>query len=930
MDTGTRTRVQMCGSQEDPMRLVSRARYAFFAALLFAASLASARVISYAPYTNRTAHPLEQARSNRYFALYEQATTQSGDIVLYDSTGAEEPRVVFPAAGTTMFFYTGAVHETNGVATLLLQAAVSPTWDTKWYFSNDGGKSWKTVDLPLSSDYYIDASDVGGPITHERLNQMRIGNDATPFVFANLGSSGKVYAIDADGSTRILYPNPQGQVITLNGRNRDGTKFVLRAVSNGNATLSVLGNDGSLRPVKTTPDAQFEGWITSTDALYLDRRNALSDHRIVRIDNTSEKTLAQSNYPSDPIGVFAIPTYDYEGAWIVTRNNPTILYHQTLLQDPVVQWTDITAQSVEALHAGASGNTLLIQIHRPRPVDATTTFLDPALAIWHTGEGVPDVYDELFMNEQLTKGFVHLDVDKIAGGEPFVFDSGVQPSLAIPVSGPLPPSDGGSDVLQEWGVVRASLKQKLVLPGMARTAGVFNSYWQSDVVLYNPLAGPQGVRIDYVQTGDSFTTSDAKTTTLTLGAKEIRVIPDALKTLFNAGSGGGAFFLTPDLGINATSRTYTTAANGTYGFSMNGIDYYAGSASARFPVTFSGAFPGANFRTNLVITDTSGRGTDAVLSGAGVLGSIGTATPHFSAPPNGQVQMNGITPALGILDSEPGALIVQPASGTAIASVIAIDNRTNDPTYFPPDLSSSTSFARTIPAIGHLDGANGSKFRSDLYLYNPTEDPRTITLQAQAWDVASAPVSVQFTMLPGEARVIPDALSKLFGMSGFARLRYMSADFTNPGQTVRVTSRTYSVDDNGGTYGFLMPPLNNFQIAGSGDTLEILGVVGGKGFRTNLGLVECTAAASPTGHTAQARVEIIDDKGKTIDSFTMNVPATGGVQINDIFHARGLGDGPTAALIRVSPLSGLIAAYATMNDNGTNDPTYLAANLAAQ
>jgi hypothetical protein len=62
----------------------------------------------------------------------------------------------------------------------------------------------------------------------------------------------------------------------------------------------------------------------------------------------------------------------------------------------------------------------------------------------------------------------------------------------------------------------------------------------------------------------------------------------------------------------------------------------------------------------------------------------------------------------------------------------------------------------------------------------------------------------------------------------------------------------------------------------------------------------------------------------------MNVPSAGGVQINDIFHARGLGDGPRAALIRVSPISGLIGAYATMNDNGTNDPTYLAANLAAQ
>ncbi|HEY2322269.1 MAG TPA: hypothetical protein VGJ82_05325 [Thermoanaerobaculia bacterium] len=913
------------------MRLVSRVRFALVSVVLLAASAASARVISYAPYTNRTAHPLEQARSNRYFVLYEQTTSQNGEIVVYDSTGAEEPRVVFSAAA--MYFNGGAVHEKDGVLTILLQALVAPAWDIKWYFSNDSGQSWKTIDIPFAY-YNVDGTvDVGGPITHERWNQLRIGNDATPFVVAF--SPFKIYSVDADGSTRVLYANPLGQTVTLNGRNRDGTKFILRTVSGNTATLSILGIDGSFLGIKATTDAQFEGWITSTNALYLDRRSGLGasfDHRIVRIDGISEKTLAQNTSPSDSIGVFAVPTSDYEGAWIIKRGNPTTLYYQTLLADPVVQWSDVTSPSVEALHAGVSGNTLLVQVHRPRAVDTATTFIDPALALWHTGEPAPAAYDELFMNEQLNKGFVHVDVDKIAGGEPFVFDSGVVQQLAIPVSDPLPPSAGGSDVLQEWGVVRASLNQKLALPGMARTAGAFNSYWQSDIVLYNPLPDSQNVRIDYVQTGDSFTTLEAKTTTLTLAGKEIRVIPDALKALFNVDSGGGVFFLTPDLAVNVTSRTYTTAANGTYGFSMNGIDFLAAAASSRFPVTFSGAFPGANFRTNLVITDTSGRGTEAVLSGAGLLGSIGTATPHFSAPPNGQVQMNGITPALGILDFEPGALIVKPASGTAIASVIAIDNRTNDPTYFPPDLSSSTLLARTIPAIGHIEGANGSKFRSDLYLYNPTTEQRTVNLQARPWDNSYAPLSVQFTMLPGEARIIPDVLVKLFGKTGIARLRYQALYFNNPGQTVRVTSRTYSIDDGvdgkGGTYGFLMPPFNNFQLGGPGDTLEILGVVGGKGFRTNVGFVECTP--NSTGQNVQARVDVIDDKGKTIDTFTMNVPSAGGVQINDIFHARGLGDGPTAALIRITPLSGLIGAYATMNDNGTNDPTYLAANLAAQ
>lgn len=917
------------------MRSISRTRLALVccAVFLFAASLASARVISYAPYTNRSAYSLEQSRTNRYFALYELSSPSDGQLVLYDSQGAEEPRVVFPQDGKNAYIFAGVVRERNGVPSILIEATPAGSNGANWYYSSDGGATWKTVNLPQAPLYQVSDTfaDVGGPIAHSRYSAIRIGTDAVPFVVAV--PNGNVYGVNADGTTRVVFTNSTSQAITLAGQNREGTEFIVRV---SYTYLAIADLDGTARPVFATipVNSSVEGWITPANDVYIDLRGytTVFDHRIIRYTNGVGKTLAQNFNQNENLGVFAIPTSDYDGAWIIKRGSgaPTILYRQQRFDDPVEQWSDVTSSEVEALHAGASGNTLLIQVHRPRPIDNSVRFLDPAIAIWHIGEGAPRAYDELFMNEQSWKRFIHLDVDKVAGGDPFVFDSGVQnlavPILPpIPVSAPLPPSSGGSDVLQEWGVVRASLAQKLVLPGMARTAGAFNSYWQSDVVIYNPADDSQKVRIDYVASGNSVTASEVKTTELTLAGKEIRVIPDALKALFDIESGGGAFFITPDLGVNVTSRTYTKASNGTYGFGMNGIDFFAAAASPRFPVTFSGAFPGPNFRTNIVITDTSGRGTAAALSGAGILGAIGSATPTFIAPANGQVQMNSITPALGILDNEPGALIVQPSRGTAIATVIAIDNRTNDPTYFPPDLPAS--IVRTIPAIGHLDGANGSKFRSDLYLYNPSPQARSVSLQAKAWDFPESPVTVNFTLLAGEARVIPDALLKLFGKTGIARLRYQSADFVG-GQGVRVTSRTYSVDDNGGTYGFLMPPFNNFQIGASGDTLEILGVVGGKGFRTNLGLVECNAGA--TGQNMQARIEIIDDKGKTIDSFTMNVPAAGGVQINDIFHARGLGDGPTAALIRVSPISGTIGAYATMNDNGTNDPTYLAANLAAK
>ncbi|HEX3111187.1 MAG TPA: hypothetical protein VHU41_18940, partial [Thermoanaerobaculia bacterium] len=338
------------------MRLVSRVRCALFMALLLVPSLAFARVISYSPYTNRTAYPLEQARTNRYFALYELTSASDGQVVLYDSTGVDEPRVVFPAEGKTAFIFTGAVLERNGVPSLLIEATVAGGSQTSWYFSSDGGNSWKTVNLPLVTSYLTSDFnvDVGGPIVRARYNFIRIGNDAMPFV---IGLPGSIGYVNADGSAHTI-PSSSGSSLSLLGRNREGTKFLFR---NSTGSVSIIDMSSNVvTPVASYPStALVEGWITSTNAVYLDVRTYTPlDHFIVRFDGGSSKILL--DYPINDgtaAGVFAIPTADYEGAWLMRRASgiPTTLYRQSGMNDPVVQWSDVTSPEVEALHAGASG-----------------------------------------------------------------------------------------------------------------------------------------------------------------------------------------------------------------------------------------------------------------------------------------------------------------------------------------------------------------------------------------------------------------------------------------------------------------------------------------------------------------------------------------------------------------------------------------------
>ena len=358
--------------------------------------------------------------------------------------------------------------------------------------------------------------------------------------------------------------------------------------------------------------------------------------------------------------------------------------------------------------------------------------------------------------------------------------------------------------------------------------------------------------------------------------------------------------------------------------SMGAVDLLAASSS-RFPLSFSGALPGAGYRTNVGGTDVAGRGATVGLRFASESGWAGRSDLSFLTGPGGTTQLDRLSSWLGVEAWRAGALEYAPARGEVVPFVTSIDETTNDPTYWRPDFPASV--ARAIPALVHADGRNGARFRSDLFLYNDTDALTSVTLAAKPWDSTASETIVTLTLLPREAKVVRDALSVVFRQAGVARLRFVS-NGAGAGTGVRVTSRTYTVRPDGGTYGVPLPPLNAFQMAGAGESIELFGVLGGPAFRTNLALVDMTAFAD--GTSVRARVEVIGDGGAILDAFDVNVPVAGGIQLDDLFRARGLGDGPAAALVRVSPAGGLVGAYATSIDQGTNDAILISAALAAR
>ncbi|HEV2721342.1 MAG TPA: hypothetical protein VG323_15070, partial [Thermoanaerobaculia bacterium] len=884
-------------------------------------------VISYAPYSDRLCMPAVQSRGARHFALVEfpqNGNYTYGQVVLYDTKGLEEPRVLYPTTGGYATIYAAAVREDDQQLAIFVQAGYNGGT-----VSVDGGNTWKT--FLLSSNPLMNPTttrtDAGGPYVRGRYSLIRIGSRDVPFILDQYGAAFGVFATGK--IDQLVYARPIGT-------SRDGTQLLVLA----GLTLGIV----DLKPGLPThfvgnlpySTAEYDGWITPDGGAYVELRAADYDIDLYYVKGTATFVNGTTDhspptsFPPPPLNYkytvfYAIPSSDYSGAWMIGRSRSTSLFFHSPATGLVNEWTDNSGPEVEAIFAGNSGKTVLVQVHRPRVTLDQSLFKDPALAVWHLGDPAPASYDELFLAETPAKAFVHVDPDAVESGEPFVFDSGINaPSGGGGIISPAPPAAGGSDVTQEWGVVHASLAQRLVLPGAARTAGAFGSFWTTDVTFYNPSDASVNVSVRYAPNGGGVTFAEAQQTTLTLRPREIRLVNDVLHALFGLDSGGGALYITPETGaaINVASRTYSQSDKGTFGFGMNAIDIFA-AIGPRFPATFSGAVLGANFRTNLVLTDVSGRATEAAVTAWLPLGANRQAS--FSAPLLGQQQVNFVNQELSIPAEMTAALVVQPTRGEAVATAFAIDNRTNDATYFPPDISASV--VRILPAVGHVDGANGAQYRTDIFLFNNSADQKLVNLQATLW--TGAPLAAQtYTLKPHEVRVIPDALFTLFGRSGVARMRVWSTGAAND-PAVRATARIYTTDANGGTYGFLMPPLNSFQSGAAGDTLEILGASLQARFRTNVGLVD-TTRCDACGVKSHARIDIVGDGGAVIDSFETDVPAAGGMQMNDLLHGRGLPDTNAPVIIRITVMSGMIGAYAAVVDNGTNDPAYFAANLAAK
>lgn len=220
----------------------------------------------------------------------------------------------------------------------------------------------------------------------------------------------------------------------------------------------------------------------------------------------------------------------------------------------------------------------------------------------------------------------------------------------------------------------------------------------------------------------------------------------------------------------------------------------------------------------------------------------------------------------------------------------------------------------TLPVVGHVLGATGTTFVSDVAIENPTSEPVSALLVFSP-SGADPPLETTLSLSPGETRVLADVVASEFGVEdalGSLRVDTEGA----PPAPLRVACRTY-VTSEGTTLGLGTVGLS----AADGELGDryISNISISDAFRSNVG------ALNTSEETIAFTLQLRDEQGRILGRAALSLEP--GRQQQWALAKLFPGVTGSGMMVRIVPAGGGVAplAYAAVTDNASSDPTYYAA-----
>jgi hypothetical protein len=223
-----------------------------------------------------------------------------------------------------------------------------------------------------------------------------------------------------------------------------------------------------------------------------------------------------------------------------------------------------------------------------------------------------------------------------------------------------------------------------------------------------------------------------------------------------------------------------------------------------------------------------------------------------------------------------------------------------------------------VPASANAEGANQTRWRTDLEIKAEGDDDAVFTIELlESNRNNSDPAVIDGSVPAGQCLRMENLLETSFGFTGTAALR-----LTTSSGEILATSRTYN-DDPGGTYGQTVSAIPGNRAVGLGGRATLIQLSRSSdpstGFRTNIGFLNAVAESIDVETT----LYLAD--GSSVGSITRNLRPFEHRQLNDVFHLAGVDhvvDG--YAVVTTSTVSGGFIAYASVVDNGSGDAVFIA------
>ena len=451
-------------------------------------------------------------------------------------------------------------------------------------------------------------------------------------------------------------------------------------------------------------------------------------------------------------------------------------------------------------------------------------------------------------------------------------------------------------------------EERLVLPGVASSAGAAGARFVSTVWAHNPSDSPATVQFGLVTA--SGVASGAFS--IPLSPRETRRLADPVQTLFGLTQTAGTLTVRSDRPIALRGVTANVAdPAGTYGLALTAFpetEALRPGETGLAPWLTHTAAVGTGFRTNVAVTLLEA-GSEVRVSVVDDTGLVRAEEQLSGGPLFWQRSVGDLSP-----DPEVplGRLEVTVLKGSAFAYTAVVDNVTGDGILAMARRDDGTAPQTVlVDGVARSTGANGTSWRTGLRLANRSLVPVAVTIQP----VGVAAASASATVPPRGLLEIPDLLGAMGAPDGSAG----AARVTSSG-LLTILASTRNADPSGrpGTFAASQEGVAASGLPGAGRVALFPGLssdAGGTGFRTNVALLGGEGGGSAT-------LVLRSAGGTRLAETPVSVAPSAWVQ-KPIAEWFGGIPVPPDSTLELGVTAGTLDSYASVIDNGTGDPVVL-------